>query len=371
MSSRMRVLHEWTRQVEALLPRERVTRCRVLALFAAGIVWANAVTLLKVAAALPLPAADPSIERRLKRFLTNPRVTVAGLWEPLLPAVLRGLGKRELLLVFDPTPYRGCATILVVGVVVRHRVLPLVWRVMPQQDPWPQPLGAVLAELLAAVAAALPPDATATLLADRGLVGPAVIDAARAAGFPIVLRLRAGAGEETRVRLGDGPEQRLADVPTGPGQRYAGPAAIFKDAGWCAGFLTVHWDRAEPEPWVLFSDRPAGPDRVREYRRRARAEATYQDEKSRGFGLESSKIVALDRIERLLLPIHLALWWAYGLGLRAVRSGHRRRYDRRDRRDLSVLRLGRTACAEALDLGHRPPLPFRATPLGWTFRWLR
>ena len=121
---------------------------------------------------------------------------------------------------------------------------------------------------------------------------------------------------------------------------------------------------------MLFSDRPAGPDRVREYRRRVRAEATYQDEKSRGFDLEASKITALDRLERLLLPVHLALWWGYGLGLWVVRSGQRRRYDRPDRRDLSLLRLGQTACTNALDREHPPPFPFRLTSHGWTFRWL-
>jgi hypothetical protein len=370
VSSRVRVLHDWQRQVEALLPEARVTRVRVLALFAAGVLWAKAVTLLTVAAALPLPATDPSIERRLKRFVGNPHVTLETLWEPLLPVLVRSLGGRELLLVFDPTPYRDDATILVVGVVIRHRVLPLLWRVVPQQAAWEERLPTLLEPMLLAIAAALPPGATATLLADRGLVGPGIIDAARTAGLAILLRLRAGGNEPTRVRLGDGAEQRLAALPTGPGQRFHAPAAIFKDAGWREGFLTIHWDQHEHEPWVLFSDRPAGPDRVREYRRRVRAEATYQDEKSRGFGLEASKLSALDRIERLLLPVHLALWWAYGLGLQVVRQGQRHRYDRRDRRDLSLVRIGIAACRDALDRNHRPTLPFRLSAAGWTFRWL-
>jgi hypothetical protein len=219
--------------------------------------WANSVTVLKVAAALPLAASDPSTERRLRRFLANPAVTVETLWHPLLPILLQALGQRELILVFDPTPYRDEATILVVGVLCRHRILPLVWRVMPQQVAWPEPLHEALPPLLATVAAALPPGVTVTLLADRGLVGPTIIDCARAVGFHVILRLRAGAGEETRVRLGDGPEQRVADLPTGPGQRFAGEAAIFKEAGWRTGYLTVHWDRDHAEPWVLFSDRPA------------------------------------------------------------------------------------------------------------------
>ena len=120
---------------------------------------------------------------------------------------------------------------------------------------------------------------------------------------------------------------------------------------------------------MLFFDRPAGADRVREYRRRARAEATYQDAKSRGFDLEQSKIAAVDRLERLLLALHLALWWAYGLGLQVVRTGQRSRFDRRDRRDLSLVRLGHTACTDALDRDQRPTLPLRHTRTGWMFRW--
>lgn len=371
MSTRMRVLHEWMRQMEQLLPAARVTRSRVLALFAAGVLWANAVSLRQVAAALPLAVTDASTERRLQRFLTNPAVDVATLWQPVLPVLLRALGGRHLVLVFDPTPYRDCATILCLGVIYRHRTLPLLWRVVPQQTPWPARLRDLVTPMLATIAAALPPETTVTLLADRGLVGPGLLDAARAVGFHVVLRLRAGAGEETRIRLGDGPEQRLADLPTGPGQRFHGPAAIFKEAGWRQGAVTIHWNAAAAEPWVLFSDRLGGPDRVREYRQRARAEATYQDEKGRGFGLERSKIVALDRIERLLLAVHLALWWAYGLGLQVLRRGQRYRFDRRDRRELSLLRLGRTACLKALEQDHLPTLPFRLTATGWAFRWLR
>lgn len=370
MSSRMRVLHAWLHDVEALLPAERVTRVRVVALLAAGVLWAGTVPLLKVAAALPLRASDPSTERRLKRFLTNPAVRVETLWLPLLPVLLRRLGQREVRLVFAPTPYRGCATLLVVGIVVRHRVLPLTWRVVPQQEPWPQPLAPLLAAMLGEIAAALPPGTTATLRADRGLVGPPLIDTARAAGFHVLLRLKAGRGEATRVRWQAGQVVRLATLPTGPGQRIAAPASIFKDAGWRHGFLTIQWDAAAEEPWVLFSDRPAGPARVREYRRRARAEATYEDAKGRGFTLEHSKVVALDRIDRLLLAGHLAMWWADGLGVQVVRNGWRHRYDRRDRRDLSLIRLGRTACLAALDRDQLPALPFRHTPAGWSFPWL-
>jgi hypothetical protein len=369
MQTRLRLLHDWTGQVQALLPGVHATRAATMALFAAGILWAGHVTLLRVAAALPVAASDPSTERRLRRFLANPHVAVATLWGPLLPVLLAGLGQRELVFVFAPTPSRAWGTILCLGVVWRGRLLPVAWRVMPQQADWAERMTPLLEALLVAVAAALPAGCQATLVGDRGLVGAGFLDAAARVGWHVVLRLRASAGEETRVRLGEGPEQRLAALPTGPGQRFAGPAAIFKGAGWREGFLTIRWEATAKEPWVLCSDRPGGAARVREYRQRAHAEATYADTKGRGFALERSKIRAPERVERLLLALHLALWWAFALGTQVIRSGRRRRFDRADRRDLSLVRLGVTASTDALMRNRTHALPFRHTATGWVFPW--
>lgn len=134
MPTRRQVLHDWTRQVQTLLPTVHATRAATLAAFALGVLWGGTVTLLKVAAALPLAATDASLERRWRRVLANDRVTLPTLWRPLLPGLLAGLGQRELLFVFDPTPYRDCATLLCLGVVCRGRVLPVAWRTMPQQS---------------------------------------------------------------------------------------------------------------------------------------------------------------------------------------------------------------------------------------------
>ena len=139
MQARLRLLHDWGRQVRALLPAARATRAATLALFALGVPWAGNVALLKVAAALPLPAVDPSTERRLRRWLANPAVAVDGLWRPLLPGLLAGVSGREVVLVFDPTPFRDRLTVLCLGIVQHKRVLPLAWRAVPQRAPWPAP----------------------------------------------------------------------------------------------------------------------------------------------------------------------------------------------------------------------------------------
>jgi hypothetical protein len=340
-----------------------------LAVLTLGVLWASHVALPRIAAVLPLGARDPSTERRLRRWLANPAVTLATLWRPLLPALLAGVAGQEVVFAFDLTPHGKRFTILSLGLVCHKRVLPLGWRLMPQQSAWPDPLPALLRAMATPVQAALPAAVVVTVVADRGLVGHNLVDACLALGWEVALRLKTGEGAAAVARLADGTEQRVATLPTQPGQRWHGPAAICKDAGWRDGYLTIRWDRDASEPLVLFTTRPGGPDRVREYRQRMLAEASFQDCKTRGWQLERSKLAAA-RLERLLIALALAVWWAHGLGLRAIHAGHRPRFDRADRRDLSVIRLGRRWLDDLLWHDRRPPLPFRRPLAGWRFRWL-
>lgn len=388
MPARARLLHAWTQQVTTLLAGVRgvrVTSARTLAAFSLGLSWAGLVTLGRIADALPgsgrRAVRTASTERRLRRFLANPRIDPPDLWAPLLRGLLPRVVGPEATLIFDPTPHRGHATVLMLSVVVHKRALPLAWRVVPQQTAWPERLGPLFRAMAAEVTAALPTGTTVTLLADRGLVGPTLVDEGRALGWQLVLRLKAGPAEAAKIRLPDGSEQRLATVVAervaGPGGRWTGPAAILKGTGWRDGVVTIHWDRDADEPWVLFSAQLGGSGAVRAYRRRARVEATYQDGKGRGFQLERSRVSLLTgdlaRLDRLLLVVALATWWLHGLGGHVVRAGLRARYDRADRRDRSLLQLGRVHLLTWLEGGAgrawRALLPFRSHPTGLHYRW--
>lgn len=366
MSSRLQLLHAWTAQVRQLLPAERITRCRVLAYFVLGMVWAGTVRVHQVATVLPLGVRVSSVERRLRRFLANLQVTVAALWTPLLPALLAPWAGQEVVLVLDPTPHRAAWTVVWVGIVVPHRVLPLAWRVVPQHEPWPQPLATLLPALLAEVAAALPAGCRVTVLADRGLAGPAVVDAVVAQGWELVLRLPARG--DHRLRRDGAPELALTTWLAHVGRSWHGRAQIFKDAGWRAGFLTVHQGSGQTEPWVLFSTRPGGAARVREYAKRGRVEATFADSKRRGWGLEQSRVADPVHLARLLLVWHLALWWLHSLGRHVIKRGQRRQFERGDRRERSVVHLGQLWVEHEQAHGRCPPLLFRPTATGWMAR---
>ncbi len=81
-------------------------------------------------------------------------------------------------------------------------------------------------------------------------------------------------------------------------------------------------------------------------------------------------------IDRLLLALFLAVWWVSHLAASCLHHGHRARFDRADRRDKSIVRLGRLWL---LDVLRRIPaslfaaatltwcLPFRRRAAGWAF----
>jgi hypothetical protein len=361
MQSRRQVFHAVVAHVQQVVPGLRVTQARGLSLLLLGVIWAEQVSLPKMAAALPLRAHPASTERRLRRWLSSDRLPTTELWSTLRRAMVAKLTQPDLLVVFDLTPLRGQYQLLCLGVVHGRRALPLAWSLQPLQTPWERPLAEVLTDLIAGVQADLPAERTVTLLADRGLVGPGVVDACTNAGWQVVLRLKAG--DCSRVRHADGAEEALATLVARVPQRWTGAVELFKKAGWRSGFLTIYQGTGQAEPWVLFSTQAAGGDRVREYRKRMRIEATFQDLKGRGFHLDRTRLGSSERLERLCLIVSLALWWLHGLGDLVVKDGKRAIWDRPDSPTASRLRLGWCYLRWCEERQHLPPLPFRIRPL--------
>ena len=77
-------------------------------------------------------------------------------------------------------------------------------------------------------------------------------------------------------------------------------------------------------------------------------------------------------LDRLLLALFLAMWWVSHLAAACIHHGQRQRFDRVDRRDKSIFRLGRLWLLDILRRAHyraslRWCLPFQKTNMGWRF----
>jgi Transposase DDE domain len=362
VQTRLRLLHTLQADLARLLPKVRATRRAGLALLTTGVLDAQTVRVPRIAEALDLDVQIPSTERRLRRWLANPAVDPEALWAPLLPDLLAQLAGAAPTFVLDPTDLPGDHRLVVLGLAVQRRILPLAWPWVSSTHPWPVALGELVAGMAPAVNAAVPPGVVPTLLADAGLSGPAVLGACVDAGWHYLLRLPITVNSSHRVRLADGREERLWDLVTDAGQHWQEPVAIFKGTGWLPVLLTIHWDPDATAPWVLVSDHLAGGAAVARYRHRFHIESTFHDTKSRVWDLPTSKLTAQDRLARLVVALVLALWWTALLGLGAIHHGERRHFDRSDRGERGLLRLGVLVFHRRCNHARPPRTPFRRPP---------
>ena len=123
---------------------------------------------------------------------------------------------------------------------------------------------------------------------------------------------------------------------------------------------------------MLLSDLPAGRARVQAYRRRMRVESSFQDFKRRGWDIEGTVITDRARLDRLLLVLFLGVWWVSHLAASCMHEGQRDRFDRHDRRDKGIFRLGRLWLHDVLRRDHQVAslihcLPFHRTGAALAF----
>jgi Transposase DDE domain len=312
-----------------------------------------------------------SIERRLARFIANERIVVPLTWKLLLAQVLPPFRGQALAFVLDNTPFRDDLTMVYLGLLVHSRVLPAAWAVMPAQTKWDEGQWQIVGRLLDQVRVHLP-DTSCTLIADRGLAGMPLVKLCTTRGWHYLLRVRS---EHTCRRFFQGKLEcswkRLGQIVLRRGYRWSGRARIWQEETLDT-YLSLLWDPVYEEPWLLISDAGAGHRQVQLYAWRMRVEATFQDSKSRGWNIEASWIEDRTHLDRLLLALFLAMWWISHLAAACIHHGQRQRFDRVDRRDKSIFRLGRLWLLDILRRAHNRAslkccLPFQKTNRGWRF----
>lgn len=369
MKASFSLWRQWSFQVRQLLPDVHGHRAKTLAFFVFGLVLSGKARLPLIAEALLAisPAKTPSIERRLQRFLANEQVRVVPLWATLLAQVLRPFRDRRLLLVLDATPLDNRACVVYIGLLVHSRLLPVAWQVMPLHETWEEGQWAIVGTLLDRVSAHLG-TADCTLIADRGLVGLPLVRLCQTRGWHYLLRICSQHACLPQHGPHAGQWQPVSHLVRGPGQSWCGPALIWRDHP-LATQLSVVWEPVCKDAWLLISDQPAGRARVRDYARRMRVEATFEDYKGRGWDIEGTVIVERARLDRLLLVLFLGIWWVSHLAATCIHHGQRDRFDRHDRRDKGIFRLGRLWLRHLLDRTDQIIwcLPFRQTTAGWAF----
>jgi hypothetical protein len=297
------------------------------------------------------PCKMTSYERRLQRLIDNEDIPVKASWQRFLEHSLPLWEKRGATLVLDCTPYNEAFTIVFVGILVQKRLLPVAWEIMPQSETWQQGQWEIVQRLFAQVATHLQAKHV-TLLADRGLTSLQLLRLCEQHHWHYVLRMQNEEHCRRKWRHLYRDWQRGCDFLLKKGTAWYGEVLMWKTHGF-ACTLSACWDEDCEEAWFLLSDLPASPRRVSVYALRMRVEATFQDTKSRRWCLESSQLRDKEHLDRWLLMIFVAFWWTTHLGASCKHHGHAKAFDRTDRYDKSLLRLGHLWLKELLKRANR------------------
>lgn len=343
-----RMLRPLQSAVQAALPGLHGHQINGLTTAAYAMMRAEHSQLSRMGAATPGAARAPSSERRWQRLIANDRIDPHQTLDTWAASTLAGAGPVTLLL--DETARDDELRVMKLSQQRRGRAVPLLWRSY-RPDALPMNESQLVLDLLRRADAALPAGAEPTLMADRGLSWPAVLDLCVELKWHYLLRVQG----QTRVQLDDGREMTIGDLVPHRGSRWCGSALVFKKAGWRRTNIVACWRPDESEPWLLITDLPANLHRCRQYRKRMRQEQAFRDEKSQGFRWRESRVNDPDHVQRLLLIMAVAMAWLMWMGCQVIKRGNRMILERSDRRTLSIFQLGLRWLIRTLDSGRSPP----------------
>ena len=130
MSSSQQIYLTVFRRLKEVMPNERLTRRRNLALFVVALYLASSCALTRLADHLLVNGNKDSRVQRLRRFLMNLRIDVRTVYGPVVGSLLTQMGNARIVLILDRTTLSNHLNILTVSIAYRGRSLPLAWKVL-------------------------------------------------------------------------------------------------------------------------------------------------------------------------------------------------------------------------------------------------
>jgi hypothetical protein len=353
----VRLYDTWLEQLEQLHDGVRITVLRNFAWLLFGLFQSGSVHLSKIADELPGTATLPSRVRRLSRFLANPALRVRWWYEPVARQLLeeQACSLGEIRLVVDGTKIGFNHQLLMVGIAIRRRVLPIAWTWVPHRRGHSSVHKQVA--LLAYVRKLIPVDMPVLLVGDAEFGHVSVLKRLDSWKWHYVLRQKSSYLVQLEDCMDWNPFSLLV---TGPGQNKWLGSAFLTQRHQHRVNLLIHWQTGEKDPWLLATNLLNKRHALAAYRRRMWIEEMFGDFKKHGFDLESTYLRHFQRLSRLTLAVALLYVWFIATGTYAIKRGLRSLVDRKDRRDLSIFRIGRSIIKRYLILDQS--LPYRLIP---------
>lgn len=279
-----------------------------LADLAASVLSCRSVNTSELANILPRTVKSPEESYRyINRWLSNPLINPIGFMKGYIPEIVHGLTSEGqiAILMLDQSKIGQGFECLMVSLRIGERAIPVAWRIkktegemgFDEQEP-----------LLKAVYDMISKNVKIMLAADRFYGTAALIFLCQSFGWQYRIRLKGNLNlfheegwilnshEAKRLNL-----KGIEDVRLG-------------EKGPIINVGILH-EEGHPEAWYIAMDAKPSEARTLDYGLRWGIESLFSDLKSRGFSVTKTQLRHADRIEKLLLVLTVALYWAVSTGI--------------------------------------------------------
>ena len=319
-----------------------------------GIVRSKRTNLPHIASHVPDGTHPDSRTKRFSRWINNSDVDAEVYFLPFAESLLRSLASRPLALIMDgSTVGRGCLT-LMVSVVYQRRALPIAWLVVRgRKGHFPEDTHIALLEQVRPL---IPAGAQVVFLGDGEFDGVNLQDTIDGYGWCYVNRTA-----KNIVLCSAGEEFSFESVAVQAGELISLPHVILRNQNYGPVHAIAWWEQGYDEPIYLLSNIADLAEACQWYRKRARIETFFSDQKSRGFHLHKSHLSDPTRLSRVMIAACLAYIWIIHLGVLAWREEWRKVIHRTTRCDLSLFQLGLRLLEHFLNEGFEIPVAFQVS----------
>ena len=277
-----------------------------LADLAASVLTCRNVNTAEWIVVLPRKIEEKSKERYISRFLSNSLIKPLCVMRGFIPELVEVMGAdgKVVILMLDQSKISDGFECLMVSLRIAGRAIPVAWKVVKTKGA----IGFdVQKPLLDCVKEMMPKGVSILFTADRFYGTSSMVEWCQRAKWGYRIRLKSNlifeqeGGEIT-------PEQAIKMKLT------ALKNARFHNTTIQTNIGILH-EPGHPEPWIIAMDCSPSEYKVLDYGLRWGIECLFSDFKSRGFSITKTHLSLEDRIERLILILTIALFWAVSTGM--------------------------------------------------------
>lgn len=329
-------LKSWMGQDAHWSHLSHLTTCILLVV---ALIQTGSVSLTKWTVYLPnrgLKQRAQSKQRRISRWLHNPRINVHRLYKPLIKAALSNWTEDVIYLALDTSLFWEEYCLIRLSVIHRGRAIPVTWRVF--KHPSASVSFSDYQSIIQRAVGCLPSGVKVVLLADRGFVHTDLMKMlTNQLGWSYRIRLKSNSW----IWRGGKGWFQLKDYHLNRGQAIClHNLRLHKGAYYGLVNVIIGRNNVNGEFWAIVSDETTSLKTFEEYGLRFDIEENFLDDQSSGWNIQKSELRNVCALSRLWFILALATLYVTAQGVEVVASGNRRRVDTHWFRGNSYFRIG-------------------------------